>query len=103
MITAVTYAPMQLALDAQATITGEASYRDPDGDTHQMIIGFLDPKGALSEASPYDTGTSGRLIADVVFSLTLTPKQVGIYHLSVRFVDDAGLSSEPDTEPFDVQ
>ncbi len=101
-ITALDYSPMQLPYGVASAVGGHASFRDPDGDCHQIAIGVIAPDGTLKEAAPVETGTDHRLIATVPFSLTVTPTQHGAHQLSIRFIDDTGLSSTPELGAIDV-
>jgi hypothetical protein len=94
-ITGFTYSPMQLTYQVAGTIMGQVGFRDPDGDCHLMAIGVVTPDGVLTEAAPVDTATEHLLFANVPFSFTITPTQHGAHQISVRLIDDTGLSTDP--------
>jgi hypothetical protein len=94
-ITGFTYSPMQLAFGTAGTVMGQVGFRDPDGDCHLIAIGVVDPDGVLTEAAPVDTATEHLLFANVPFSFTITPTKHGTHQISVRFIDDTGLSTDP--------
>ena len=103
-VTDVTYAPMQIPVGVRSSIDGQAGYRDPDADVRQIVLGIVDPTGALSEAPPTLIGAATATIGGTtLFRLSITAPVAGRYYLSVRFTDATDLSSEPAERPVDAQ